>query len=170
MQTTKMRPTFSIPLRVTVDEAAERLEARLASPEHSGGGVALGHCTELYVEASQRRLWSPHLSIQLEEAEQGSVLNGRFSPRPEIWTFLMFVYITMATTAFFGAALAYAQWVVGATLWGLAVTVLSLLAIALLHVVSLVGQRLSRHQMTELKTRMDTILDQAFPESAPRAE
>jgi hypothetical protein len=164
-----MRPTFSIPLNVTLDEAAKRIEARLATPEHASSGVALGHCTELHVDASERRLWSPHLSIQLEEAEQGSVLNGRFSPRPEIWTFLMFVYITMATTAFFGAALAYAQWVVGATLWGLAVAVSSVLAIVLLHVSSLVGQRLSRHQMEGLKSRLDTILDQAFSDPSPPA-
>ncbi len=170
MQTTRMRPTFSIPLNVTVDEAVERLQARLASPEYSSGGVTLGHCTELYVDAAERRLWSPHLSIELEEAEEGSVLNGRFSPRPEIWTFLMFVYITMATTAFFGAALAYAQWVVGATLWGLAVMVFSVLAIVLLHGISLVGQRLSRHQMEDLKRRLDMILDQAFPESIPRTQ
>jgi hypothetical protein len=170
LQTTKMRPTFSIPLNVTLDEAVDRLQARLASPEYSSGGVALGHCTELYIDASERRLWSPHLSIQLEEAEHGTVLNGRFSPRPEIWTFLMFVYMTMATTAFFGAALAYAQWVVGATLWGLAVAVLSVLAIVLLHGISLVGQRLSRHQMDELKLRLDTILEQAFPESIPRTQ
>ncbi len=160
-----MRPTFSIELDVTADHAMQRIEAELASPEHAGGSVSIGHCAELYIPSSERRLWSPHLSIQLDEADQGSVLNGRFSPRPEIWTFLIFVYITMTTTAFFGAALAYAQWVVGATLWGLAVTVLSMLVIILLHAASLVGQRLSRHQMEQLKTRMDTILDQAFPES-----
>ena len=78
MQTTRMRPTFSIELSVTVDEAMERIEAELASSDHVGGGVSLGHCVELYVQPSERRLWSPHLSIQLEEADQGSVLNEPF--------------------------------------------------------------------------------------------
>jgi hypothetical protein len=142
----------------------DRIEAELASADLEGCGISLGRCVELWIDRADRRLWSPHLSLQVEESEEGSVLNARFSPRPEIWTFFMFLYISMATLTFLGAALAYAQWVIGDSLWGLVVAVLGGVVIGLLHAASRIGQRLSRQQMELLRSRLETILRRALPE------
>ena len=162
MQPTKMRPTFTVDLPVPADEAAQRIRQGLETGDPPGSSDALGRCAELFVDRSQRRLWSPHLSVQVEETQSGALLRGRFSPRPEIWTFVMLLYFTTGTLTFFGAMLGYAQWIIGQTPWGLYVVPIGLLLIGLLHIVSLVGQLRARDQMQQLQDRLDAVLTEAF--------
>jgi hypothetical protein len=114
------------------------------------------------VDSRQRRIWSPHLSLQIEPSENGSILNGRFSPRPDIWTLLMFLYFTILTLVFFGAMLGFAQRMIGQTAWGFVAVAVGLPLIGLLHLASLVGQQLGREQMAELRSRLDAALQMTF--------
>jgi hypothetical protein len=161
-----MRPTFRVELSTQADEAIERIGAALAASSDDGRSVSAGRCAELFVDERHRRIWSPHLSVQVEESEQGSVLLGRFSPRPEIWTLLMFLYFFTVTVVFFAAMLGCAQWMIGQTVWGLWVAAAGVLVIAGLHTASLIGQRLSREQMEQLRSRLDHVLSEAFPAEA----
>jgi hypothetical protein len=99
----------------------------------------------------------------------GCQLFGRFSPRPEIWTFCMFLYFAMALVLSGGLLVAYVQWSLGASMTALWSVPISLLVIAGLHTASLIGQGLSRHQMIELRQQLDQILALAVSEN-PAAE
>ena len=67
----------------------------------------------------------------------------------------------MSFTAFFGLALAYSQWMLGESGWGLWVAALAVLAIMVLYIVANVGQQLSADQMSALRNRLDKTLQNA---------
>jgi hypothetical protein len=162
MPTLKMRPTFAVDLPLPADEAAERISEGLEIHDSEGPSASLGRCTEFSVPRRDRRIWSPHLSVQVEDAGSASLLRGRFAPRPEIWTFLMFLYFTTGTLAFFGAMYGYAQWMIGQRPWALITVPAGLSVIALLHGTSVLGQVRARHQMEHLRGRLNGVLREAF--------
>ena len=168
MRSLKMRPAFTIPLPVPADEAMDRVRVELQAESPLCGAVSTGRCAELLVDRSQRRLWSPHLSIQVEEAEEGSLLRGRFSPRPEVWTLMMFLYFTILSLAFFGAMLGCAQWMIAQTPWGLLAVPVGLALTVMLHVASLIGQHLGAQQIHDLQMRIEAVLQRAFGIDAKR--
>ena len=105
-----LRPTFRVPLEYPRDVAIERIRERLvARPELHGRWQGKGRWAEIDVPTDRRKIWSPHLSLRVDKAKEGSELFGRFAPRPQVWTFFMFVYGAVAFLAILGAVLGYAQ-------------------------------------------------------------
>ncbi|MEZ6092199.1 MAG: hypothetical protein R3C05_30205 [Pirellulaceae bacterium] len=159
MQATQMRPTFAISMPFTARDAADKIRTEIR--RHN-----LQHCTrskgvvaEFFVEPEDCRYWSPHLSLQLHDTEPGqSQLFGRFSPRPEVWTLVMFVYAFSVFIMFAASIWGYAQWMLGARPWALLLIPLSILVIGLLHVASLIGQSWSSDQIELLRRRLDLVL------------
>jgi hypothetical protein len=87
MKKNLIRPTFSIPLSPGADEAMGILRERLRGMDYEECTRSKGRCAYFFVDEDERKVWSPHLSIQVEPKSEGSLLRGRFGPHPELWTF-----------------------------------------------------------------------------------
>ena len=152
MKKPHLRPTFSVPLALEREAAIERMrEGFVARADLQGRWRGKGRWAELYVAESEKRIWSPHLSIRIDHGESGSTLFGRFAPHPEIWTFVMFLYFGVAFLVLFGATFGYVQWASDEPAWGLWAVWLGLPFIACLHLASWIGQRLGQDQMHDLQ-------------------
>ena len=167
MAATRMRPGFELELPAPADQVGSRLQLALAADDptaltSSGGGWA-----ELLVPEAERRLWSPHLSVEIEDAGGRTRLRGRFAPRSDVWTLVMFIYFLMGFAAILGTILGYVQWTMDSPAWGFWVVPPSGGIILLLHAASRVGQRLAADQMGQLRARLDDALRRAFPELGP---
>ena len=114
---------------------------------------------ELFVCDEQAHFWSPWLSVSVEETESGgSLLRGRFGPRPHVWTGFMFGYFSFGTATVFGGIWGLSQWSLGMSpslLWSVPA---GLAACAFIYVSSLVGQRLGAGQMRELRETLFSFL------------
>ena len=124
--------------------------------------MAAGRHAELLVDRAKRRIWSPRLTVRIEDAPEGSTMICRFSPRPDVWTGFMFVYFVMVFLVVFGATLGYVQQVSGEAAWGYWLVPSGLLVIAGIHLASYVGQRLAASQMRELRGRLDQVVARQF--------
>ena len=157
-----LRPTFSIALALPRDEAIEAIRARFTgTPELAGRWRGKGMWAELYLPETERRLWSPYLSIRVDKRDQGSSLFGRFAPHPEVWTFFMFLYFLVGFIVLFGGTLGYVQWTSDETAWGLWAVWIGVPILGLVHVASTVGARLGQEQMHRLRRELDALLDGA---------
>lgn len=163
----RLRPRFSIDLPVATDEAIARLREGLEAPGQGGSSMAAGRHAELLVDRSQRKLWSPRLTVRLEDAPAGSAVRCRFSPRPDVWTGFMFLYFVMVFVVVFGATLGYVQQVSGEPAWGYWGIPVGLSIIALIHLAGYVGQRLAADQMRELRGRLERVLARQFGVKPP---
>ncbi len=160
----RMRPTFRISLAGTLEDAIKRLRIAMARGDLGQHADAAGSCLDFRTPPADRRLWSPHLSVQLTPTDQGVELFGRFCPRPEVWTLVMMLYFAAAFVGICGALYACAQIMLGDAPWALVALPVSAAAILGLHLLSLAGQRLSEDQMEQLRDRLDRVVTEAFGE------
>lgn len=145
-----VRPTFEIGLNVPVDEAVATLRAALdANAAHPF--EVLGQHVVVTVPSSARHFWSPWLTMETAQADSGSVLHGRFSPKPAVWTAFMLSYIALITAGVFGLCFAASLAIIGRPGWLAGLLGLASLAVALaMYIASQLGQRLARAQIHEL--------------------
>jgi len=159
MATARMRPTFTMPLAPDRDQAIEEIRERLESDARfAGRWMARGDWAELYLPNSERRFWSPHLTLRLEASPRGSTLFGRFAPDPEVWTFFMFLYFGITFLVVLGGVFGWAQWASGESAWGLWAVWVGLPAIGLIHLAGALGQRLGYDQMVVLRHELDDVV------------
>ncbi len=157
----KLQPTFTVDVPLGADELMEKIRLAIRSPELLGHAVSAGQCVELTIDAAERRFWSPHLSVSVNDGESSSrtELFCRFSPRPEVWTMFMFFYFIglfgMCAAAIYG----YVQWFLGSPPWALTVIPIGLVTVAVLHSTSLIGQGFSSDQMELLRARLERTLE-----------
>lgn len=158
MKPPRIRPTFSIPLTPDADAAMSTLRERLANSGYEECSKSRGRCAEFFVREEDRRLWSPCLSVQVEPAPDGSLLRGRFGPHPELWTLFMFFYTAVGFLAVIGLLLGFVQWQSGMSAWGFWAALAGVFGLGTLFGISAIGQRMSAHQMSELRGRVDALL------------
>ena len=158
MDRPRIRPTFAIPLGPEPDEAMKTLRERLEGSEHEECSRSKGRCADFFVKEEERRLWSPYLSVQVEPRQEGSLLRGRYGPHPELWTLFMFLYTVVGFLALMGVMLGFVQWQSGMEAWGFWGAYVGFPGLVVLYTVSATGQRLSAHQMEELKRRIDILV------------
>ena len=154
----RLRPTFELPVALPPDEIIGRLRARLRDGDVRNCSATAARCVDLRVDAAARRIWSPHLSVQLREAPGGSVLYGRYGPHPEVWTFFMFLYFGAWFALVLGGIWAYVQWASGEPVGAVWVPLVALVVVLGVHVAGTLGRRLGRAQMRELRARLDLLL------------
>ncbi len=159
-----MQPTFTEDVPFQADEVVSRIRKVIQTREPGDHIDAAGYVVDFRIDPAQRRFWSPHLNVQINETESGSQLYCRFSPRPEVWTMVMFLYFMAAFLASAAAIYGYVQWFLGETPWALVVIPIAIMTIVVLHAASLFGQGLSSDQMDELRQRFDRTLQKALAE------
>lgn len=122
-------------------------------------GASIGNHAELFVPETDRRPWSPWLSVTVEGgSDGGSLLRGRFGPHPAVWTLYMFVAFALGFALLVAATWGYAQWAIESTPWALYCVPVIMVLGALLYAVSLVGQRLGAEQMETLRSSLDDLV------------
>ena len=160
MKSPLIRPTFSVPLRVSREQATEEIRSRLLERQDlAGRWRGKGRWLDLFVEESERKLWSPYLSSRLDEEDGRCTVFGRFAPHPEVWTFFMFLYFLVAFLILFGATFGYVQWQSDQPAWALWSMWIGVPILMLCHLASYAGSRLGQEQMRELRTILDEVLD-----------
>ncbi len=121
----------------------------------------MGRHAELFVPETERRIWSPWLSVTAEDGDGGgSVVRGRFGPHPAVWTLYMFFAFALGFALLVGATWGYAQWAMEITPWAWYSIPVILVLGALLYGVSLVGQRLGAAQMGSLRRTLEGLVAQ----------
>lgn len=155
---TRLRPTFTLRLDLPREEAIERLRAQLAESRSRDCWKGKGRWCEIHLPEEEQRIWTPHLSLRLDHEAEGSSIFGRFAPKPEVWTFVMFVYVLVVFLILFGATFGYVQWASNERAWGLWAIWLGVPFLGLIHLAAYIGQRLGKRQMEELKSRLDEVV------------
>jgi len=161
MQWFRLRPTFEIPLTLGRTEAMKRIQAHYDQLGPTSSMFLHGEYGEFHLPSAEHRLWSPHLSFYVHEEGDHGLIHGRFAPRLEVWTFVWVIYLAMAFSTFFALALAYSQWSLGGTAWGIWIAAIAIAVILTLYGTANVGQQLSGDQMDTLRQRLDVFLRDA---------
>ncbi len=163
MQIPPMRPTFQIEFPIAPSNAIERIATLLSNADYPVEGRIAGTHLMLVIPPADRHFWSPWLHIEVHELNSGSLIHGRFSPNPSVWTGFMLSYIALATLIFFATMFGVAQWMMDKPPTTLKLIPIMVIIAGLMYWASLIGQRIANAQMHELyDASMNAITDQAI--------
>jgi hypothetical protein len=113
---------------------------------------------------ARRTLLSPHLEIELLATDAGPVIEGRFSPRPNVWTGFMALFFFLGMVGLCGLMWGLAQMTIGGPLGTIWAAPASLALIAFIYGAAFIGQGLSTEEMFELRTFVETTVREACGE------
>lgn len=146
-----MRPQFEIPVPGDGQAVFARLRDQLEAPDAEFfGQVRSNHAFVRHPE-EERSLLSPHLNLDLREGESGTVLHGRFSPRPNVWTGFMALFFTIGMVGVSGLVWGLSQYMLDGPTWAIWLAPASLALIAFIYGAAFIGQGLSNEEMFELR-------------------
>jgi hypothetical protein len=165
-----MRPRFRRRTAVAPEEAFRRIREAVADPAcpfRARFAENHGHA-ELRVQERLRHFWSPTLSLEIRPDDDATTLHGLFGPHPAVWTFFMFVHFAAVTGALLGLALAWSQWSLDESAWGLWSLPAAGIASGAAYAASLFGQRLARDEMASMLALVDRVAPEAVvPAASP---
>lgn len=167
----RMRPLFKLELALPAPRLMAEIRSRLQAPRAPIVGTVLRRHVQLTVREQDRHFWSPHLNLDVFEEGDGSVLRGRYSPHPSLWTFVMAVYGVLSMVALAGTVYGASQLTLGWTPWGFAALPLAAAGAAATWLASAMGQRLAHAQMEQLHDFLsDCVHHASQPPPAPEPQ
>ena len=150
-----LRPRLVHAVALPAEQVLGRLNAALDDPEAVCLATRAGRHLWLQVRPEVRHTWSPWLDLEVVPSNPGSVLRGRFGPHPSIWSFFAAVYAICAFCAVGGLVFGLSQLGLGFTPWGLWALPAAAVLAAGTFGVALIGKRLAREQMREIRTFLE---------------
>lgn len=150
----RLRPTFTIALAESRDLVLEKIGRGFPLVQSAEQVLLYGDYGELHLPPAEHRLWSPHLSWNIQEDGAQSRLYGRFAPRVNVWCVVWIVYLLAVFTLFFALVIGATQQLVGHYPWGYWLAVGSALVWFGVYAAAQIGQQLSADQMEHLRQQL----------------
>lgn len=96
-----LRPRFTIECKGTVSEVMNVFSLHLDKEKNSFRSRKVNNHFFIDIPQKETAFWSPQLQIEVVEEDNQTKIKGLFGPKPQVWTFFMFLHFGVAT-AFIG--------------------------------------------------------------------
>jgi hypothetical protein len=159
-----MRPSFERSLPGEGEFFFQLLREALDRGECPCRGKVFTDHAILEIRDEDQHFWSPHLGLKVlpPENEGGpSVLKGRFSPNPGVWTLFVAIYALLGIAAMGGFVYGMAQWGMGEGPWAFLVIPGAFGLAAFTYGAAFIGQGLGAEQMFFLRSFTERVLERA---------
>jgi len=94
-----LRPRFSLEVGKSKEEAISAIERELVYLKKDYKYKISDHHIFIDVSEKDSHFWSPHLHIEIVTNDQtSSTIKGLFSPKPQVWTFFMFLHFVIGVS------------------------------------------------------------------------
>ncbi|WGH74252.1 GTP-binding protein [Tenacibaculum tangerinum] len=147
-----LKPRFQLEYDMNSQDLLEGIKKHVSDVSKYKMRVVDNHVV-IDVPEKESHLWSPQLQIEIEEvSETKSNIKGLFGPKPQIWTFFMFLHFLVGTAFLIFAIVAYSNWSLKKTTM-LPIVMLVVLPIVwvAMYLVGSLGKSTGKKQMDELK-------------------
>jgi hypothetical protein len=155
MSVPQLRPRFQTLVPCHHQKAFEKFRLRLQQPQCPFEGTVLDTFISVTVKPEARHYWSPVLMVQSRAIESGTLLHGHFGPHPNVWTLLLAITASICLSGLFITMYGCAQVLLEQTPWALMAIPATVMGMALVYGISLLGQWRAHEQMLQLKSFFD---------------
>lgn len=156
-----MRPTFEETLPTSIPRVTAQLIAGLRDPASEVRGKVGLKSAEIVVKRGERHFWSPYLSLAFDERDGRSIMFGRFSPHPSVWSGFIASYSILGSIAIFAGIYAFAQWSIGQSPTALYVFGGALFFLCTSFGSTFIGQSMGSDQMYVMRHFVDRCAERA---------
>ncbi len=147
----EIRPSFEKTISLSPDEFVAKLCAEFKRNDRRCQGMATQNHVVLSLPPEKQHFWSPQLTLELEERDEGGTLvRGRYGPKPAVWTLFMFGYGLIGFAWMVLLILGMSEWMLDGATGKIWLSVLLLGLGVLLYLAAQAGKALSRDDMREL--------------------
>ncbi len=150
MSTLEIRPRFEVKSPLSQQEVLSRFDEALKRPEAYFRGYIVDWHVVLKIPSEDDHFWSPQLSMDVVEKEDGAMLYALIGPKPSVWLLFVFFYFFLGFILTIIAIIGFSRWNLG-----LSSGILWLLPIlgtvwVLVYISANFGKKLGRDQMEKL--------------------
>jgi hypothetical protein len=156
-----LRPRFSIDLAINHDILLEKFKSTITDSKCKFDGKISGSHIFLSIPKKDDHFWSPQLHLEIiEEGEEKTKLKGLFGPKPQIWTFFMFVHFVIGTAFLAFLVLWYSRYSLKGSLFFPTVMLIVLPFVwIVLYFLGKIGKDTGRNQMEQLHDFMLDVIE-----------
>lgn len=148
----QIRPRFKTFVALSLQEIRQRIQFQLDKSDAPCRGTVLKSFAVLRIPSEQQHYWSPELSIEAEEKENGTEIRGLFAPKPPVWTFFASLYFLIIFVGIAGGFYGLIQLNLGMAPNALWTVPFSLFSLGGAYALAYTGQKLSQSQMLTLRS------------------
>ena len=155
----RMKPKFTISLGSQEEAVFHRLDQILRSKRYPVDGMVLKNHAFVQLPREKRSFLSPYLNLSLRKEKNETLLVGRFSPHPHVWTGFMAIYGFLAFLGLAGLVYGWAQTLMGESARMMWAAPISLAVIAFVYGAAVIGQGLTSDEMYTLRKVVDRAVE-----------
>lgn len=105
-----LRPRFSIDLPTNSQSIITLFSEVFKSKKTTCRGVIVDHHIFISVPKKEEHFWSPQLHLEIVEKDNNTTeIKGLFGPKPQVWTFFMFIHFVVGGLFLVFAAMLYSK-------------------------------------------------------------
>jgi hypothetical protein len=161
MSSFRPRPRFEHVIPAPPDQVHARLVEAFSRPPQSFELKAFPSFLALWFLEDDLRTWTPHLNLSLEPGpDDGTLVQGRYEPNPEVWSVFLYGYLMSASAAVFGGIFGGCQLVLDYAPWGLFVAGGGVALAITLYLANQLGQKLAAEQTFRLHQAYESAVGQ----------
>ena len=155
-----LKPRFKIVVKRSQKAVLEMFKENFNREDNKYYGKIVNHHVVLDIPSEENHLWSPKLHIEVEkQTEDSALVKGLFGPKPQVWTFFMFLHFAVATSFFVFLFIAYSNYTLNKDYdFALLMCILLPLVWIIFYVFGQLGKKKGHKQMLELFDYMEGIL------------
>ena len=156
----QIRPRFTVDSPLSVAELDGVFNSKLKEDKALYDSQITEGFVSIYPNGSEHHYWSPHLSVIIESADEGSLLRGHFGPSPAVWTMFIFLYSIIGLSIVIFTIIGFANRSIGHSsliLWAVPFLIIVFLS---LYYVSFIGQKKGHDQIEELHLYFEKCIGQ----------
>ncbi len=147
-----LKPRFKMQVSQSQNKVLRHLEAKLSLKNNEFDYKIVTHHIVLDIKKEANHFWSPQLHLEIErQTDSSSVIKGLFGPKPQVWTFFMFLHFAVAISFIVFLVIAYSNYILNKD-YSFALTVCIVLPIiwVIFYIFGQLGKRKGYKQMQEL--------------------
>ena len=147
-----LKPRFQIDFEMNSEVLLSEIKSHLLHVTKYRMKIVDNHVI-VDVPEKETHFWSPQLSIEIEGlSETTSKIKGLFGPKPQVWTFFMFIHFVIATAFLIFGVIAYSNWSLNrSSIFPIVMLIVLPIIWVALYLVGTIGKSTGKKQMDDLK-------------------
>jgi hypothetical protein len=156
-----LKPRFKMEFEENEEEILNKFKVNLNDENCKYCSTIIDQHIVIDVPPNYDHFWSPQLNVEIEKNEnKKTIVRGILGPKPQVWTFFMFLHFLVAVAFFVFLVIFYSKWSLNQDYLfsRIMIIVLPVIWIAL-YIFGQLGKKFGYEQMVELHDFMMNILE-----------
>lgn len=147
-----LKPRFKIEVNESKEDILNKFKDALENKEYKHRGKIINHHIVIDVSDKEDHFWSPQLHVEIEkDKNKKTIVKGVLGPKPQVWTFFMFLHFAVFVAFFVFLVIFYTNWSLNQDYYfAMIMCIIMPIVWVVLYFVGQLGKKFGYNQMVEL--------------------